>query len=64
MNPHIDRDRTDLGLARLPEEPAPAGHACRDGWLGDDDAPRPCPVCRPHLIRRPDGWRIRRDERR
>ena len=23
---------------------------CRDGWLGGDDNPAPCPRCRPHLI--------------
>jgi hypothetical protein len=30
--------------------------SCVGGWLGDDeDAPVPCPVCRPHLVRRRHG---------
>lgn len=53
-----DRDPTDLGLSRTP---ATASHHCRNGWLGDDDHPVPCPTCKPHLQRRPDGtWRLNR----
>lgn len=58
-------DRTDRGLPVLPEIQAvrhPArkaeAHDCRDGWQGSEDQPRPCPYCRPHLVRRPDGWRV------
>lgn len=44
---------------------APAGeHACRAGWIGDEDRPAPCPVCRPHLILLSDGWRITTDRER
>lgn len=28
--------------------------SCRDGWLGTDDHPVPCPRCRPHLRRTTD----------
>lgn len=38
-----------------PSATAPAGCAdCLDGWLSDDTdtgRPRPCPTCRPHLVR-------------
>lgn len=57
----------DLGDA------TPAEHLCVDGWLEVDDEgrPKPCPRCRPHLIRRepaapeaitaePPGYRLRR----
>lgn len=29
------------------------GHECRNGWLtrSDDDTPRPCLICRPHLAK-------------
>ena len=55
-----DRDRTDLGLPAL----TVPGHYCRDGWLGTDEHPRPCPICRPHLDRTQDragmtAWRAR-----
>lgn len=33
-------------------------HQCRAGWIGTEDRPAPCPVCRPHLILFSDGWRI------
>lgn len=28
-------------------------HECRNGWLSrpDDDTPRPCLICRPHLAK-------------
>lgn len=51
MNATVDRDPSDLGLAPLP--PAPA-HDCRDGWIGDDSRPTPCPRCKPHLRREAD----------
>lgn len=36
----IDEDATD------------SYHRCYSGWLGpDEDHPRPCPTCRPHLVR-------------
>lgn len=56
----LDRDPTDLGLPRLPESPDNAPHECRNGWTGDEDMPRPCPACRPHLAHRPDGWHLDR----
>lgn len=28
------------------------GHGCTNGWTGEDDSPRPCPRCRPHLAAR------------
>lgn len=31
----------------------PVVHRCRGGWLGSEDRPAPCPVCRPHLGDRP-----------
>lgn len=63
-------DRTDRGLSILPSIKAPkypsgargrAAHErgeCVDGWLGSMAAPTPCPVCRPHLVLRTDGWRV------
>lgn len=38
----------------IPDADAEAAHdaRCRDGWIGDEDAPAPCPVCRPHLVGR------------
>ena len=45
------RDRTDLGLPNLPPPPV---HACRNGWIGDDEHPTPCPRCRPWLARTAD----------
>lgn len=28
-------------------------HHCQGGWIDrDSDQPRPCPVCRPHLVQR------------
>lgn len=39
-----------------PDDPSAPWHdpRCRSGWLGHDDElrPIPCPVCRPHTIRR------------
>jgi len=34
--------------------PGPCDPACRNGWLGQDEAARPipCPVCRPRTTRR------------
>lgn len=55
------RDRTgepiedDDDDARSVTSRGPAGHGCRAGWLGDDDRPVPCLVCRPHLRRRFDS---------
>jgi hypothetical protein len=39
------------------DEPEPARHNCRRGWLppawnDPDERPRPCPTCKPHLARR------------
>lgn len=58
-------ERTDRGLSVLPEirpVTTPArlanSHECRDGWLGTEDQPRPCPYCRPHLTRGRQGWRV------
>lgn len=63
-------DRTDRGLSVLPEIRPPqspsgargrAAHErgeCREGWLGPADSPVPCPVCKPHLVLRTDGWRV------
>lgn len=56
MSTRPDRDRTDLGLSIIPEPTSV--HRCRRGWIGDEDHPAPCPVCRPHLIHRPDGWAL------
>lgn len=56
------RDPTDLGLSGS-AAPAPDAHQCRNGWLGDDDHPIPCLICRPHLVRRPHGWAVRRENR-
>lgn len=52
MRPDKIRDR-DGSLIDVPE-PEPPRHSCTAGWLGEDDEgrPRPCPRCRPHLIRR------------
>lgn len=36
--------------ARAPQE-VPS-HECRDGWLGNESSPAPCPVCRPDTVRR------------
>lgn len=30
---------------------AAAPHECNSGWIGSDDAPAPCPICKPHLRR-------------
>lgn len=72
-HPAAQQDRTDRGLSVLPEirstnRPRPAEqpeqsseHVCRDGWLGTEDQPRPCPVCRPHLRRGRYGWRVTTD---
>ena len=40
----MSRDRTGEDI-----EP----HECRNGWLSrpDDDTPRPCLICRPHLAK-------------
>lgn len=58
MTARPERDRTDLGLSNIPElDPV---HRCRRGWIGDEDHLVPCPVCKPHLIHRPDGWAITR----
>lgn len=44
---HLDRTGEPID----PDQPS--SHYCVDGWLPghtrDDDQPRPCPVCRPHL---------------
>lgn len=50
-----ERDRTDLGLSELPDTIADltGPHRCENGWTlpHDPDRPRPCPTCRPHLVR-------------
>lgn len=28
------------------------GHRCRKGWIGADDSPAPCPICRPESVQR------------
>ena len=58
----IDRDRTDVGLSPILEEPM---HECRDVWLGVEDHPRPYPTCRPHLSLAPSGgrWTVHRGDR-
>lgn len=58
-----DRDPTDLGMPWLPPEPPP--HACRNGWLDDDEDghPVPCLRCKPHLHPEgPRGWKVSRTE--
>ena len=45
------------GRRRLPAPSAPfvdevEEHDCRDGWLGTESEPAPCPVCRPETVRR------------
>lgn len=40
----VDEDQADA--ERQP-------HHCDSGWIDrDSDRPRPCPVCRPHLVQR------------
>lgn len=49
-------DRTGAELE--PEDGSAPWHdpRCRDRWLGEDEEgrPIPCPVCKPHTIRRND----------
>jgi len=33
---------------------------CRNGWLGSEDFPRPCPICRPWLVTRNGNWIVDR----
>ena len=63
--PQRDDDRTSLGL--VPAE-VDDDHKCESGWRLRDQpgGPLPCPVCKPHLVRRVDpvtgraGWRVDR----
>lgn len=56
---------TSTGRPLRARRVAPAEeHVCRAGWIGDEDRPAPCPVCRPHLILFSDGWRITSERER
>lgn len=63
--PARDDDRTSLGLVPAVVEEV---HDCEEGWRLRDvpGGPLPCPVCKPHLVRRVDpvtgraGWRVDR----
>jgi hypothetical protein len=47
------RDRTGEPMDELEDIPASFHPAdCVAGWLGDEDHPRPCPVCRPTTVAR------------
>jgi hypothetical protein len=34
---------------------------CHGGFLGSEDTPRPCPRCRPWLVRRAGRWTVDRN---
>lgn len=65
--PQRDDDRTSLGLV---PDVADEVHVCEGGWRLRDQpgGPLPCPVCKPHLVRRADpvtgrvGWRVDRSK--
>ncbi|WP_270449957.1 hypothetical protein [Kocuria marina] len=57
LTPQLTNTRTNRPL-RARRARLDGKHVCRAGWIGDEDRPAPCPVCRPHLALYSDGWRI------
>lgn len=59
------------GLVRTPDgelvpvdaEPERRAHACRNGWLGPESEPAPCPVCKPETVKRLRAQRARAQAR-
>jgi hypothetical protein len=52
--------RRDRFGEEIEPDSEPTPHSCRNGWLGDLDAPSPCPVHRPWLVCREGGWALDR----
>lgn len=63
LSPQIVNRRTRAPL-RARRAKIRGEHVCSDGWIGAEDQPTPCPVCRPHLALYSDGWRITTAEER